>query len=315
VLNAASAYPTLRDGGARIGLIGIGSLGAAIGRRLLSCELALVVWNRSSERLASLAVGGATVSTTVADLVRDVDVIIVCLSDVDAIRTVLLGASVDWVGAANRLVLNTSTIGADASESLEADFAAAGVDYLEMPVSGGPEGADGGTLAVYLGDVRSHRVIVEQVVAALAGTVIRCSSNCAAQQLKVLNNLCEAINLWGAAEVVALGRRLGLSLDDLHTGLTSGRGDSRYLRVLLEYLRAQPAKVAVSLAIRAKDLQLAESLAGTLPPLSTLTKELFGEAGKTLGMSADQCEYFVHLIDKPTEPRFTKAIAADLMLA
>lgn len=277
-------------GGDWIGLIGAGSLGAAIGKRLLVGGCSLLVWNRSSYRLTPLVNAGARVANSVSELVREVSVIVVCLSDVDSIRSVLLDGSVNWKGVKDRLVLNTSTVGAKASEALENDFAALSVHYLEMPVSGGPEGAASGTLAAYLGRVPAHHNVVERLAAVLANNVIRCVANRDAQQLKVLNNLCEAINLWGAAETFAIGRRLGLSTDDLSAGLTGGRGDSRYLRVLLDHVRTQPAEVAVSLAIRTKDLQLAEDLAGVLPPLSTLAKALFDEAGAALGSSMDQCK-------------------------
>jgi len=311
-LQGACAPSASRDASAPIGLIGAGSLGAAIGLRLLGCQGSLVAWNRSPARLAPLAAAGVQVATTVTALARRATVIVVCLSDADAIRAVLLDGSVDWSRLSHRLVLNTSTIGAEASEALEADFAAAGVDYLDMPVSGGPEGAASGTLAVYVGDVRAHQGIVGRLVSALAGRVIRCKSNQDAQRLKVLNNLCEAINLWGAAEAIALGRQLGLSLDDLQEGLTGGRGDSRYLRVLLEHLRTAPEHVAVSMAIRTKDLQLAERLAGTpgsLPPLARLTKSLFDEAGEALGTFVDQCECLSYLTDGGAEARRVQTAA------
>jgi 3-hydroxyisobutyrate dehydrogenase-like beta-hydroxyacid dehydrogenase len=298
-----------RCGGDWIGLVGAGSLGSAIGKRLLASNCSLLVWNRSSYRLTPLANAGARVASSVPELVQEVSVIVVCLSDVDSIRSVLLDGCVNWTGVKDRLVLNTSTVGAKASEALENDFAVLGVHYLEMPVSGGPEGAASGTLAAYLGRVPAHHNVVERLVAVLAKNVIRCADNRDAQQLKVLNNLCEAINLWGAAETFALGRRLGLSTDDLSAGLTGGRGDSRYLRVLLDHVRTQPTEVAVSFAIRTKDLQLAEDLAGVLPPLSNLTKALFDETGAVLGGSMDQCkclervtEICSKLHDLSTEP-------------
>lgn len=304
MLNPAAVPAESGRPDAAIGLVGAGSLGVAIGRRLLGRGLPLVAWNRSPARLQQLATAGAVLAEAVGGLLRDSDVVIVCLSDADAIRAVLLDDALHWSGLGRRLVLNTSTVGAEASQSLEAAFAAIGVEYADLPVSGGPEGAASGTLAAYVAPAKLHADTVERIVAALAGTVIRCRDNRTAQQLKVLNNLCEAINLWGAAEAIALGRRLGLSVDELSAGLTGGRGDSRYLRVLLDHMRTQPVDVAVSLAIRIKDLELAEQLAGKLPPLSALTKALFNDTSEVLGSSVDQCACLARLAMPHVEQHF-----------
>ncbi len=275
-----------------VGLIGVGSLGGAIGARLMEKRFRVAAWNRSPEKLSALASAGAIISPSAASVFCEAQTVFVCLSDAEATCAALLAPSVTTKLRRPSLVVNTSTIGASASSMLSQEFRHLGIEYLEMPVSGGPEGAANGTLAAYLAPIPPGHNQIEEMVRAIASTVIRCSSNERAQQVKVLNNLCEAINLWGSAEAIALGLRHGISLAELHCGLTGGRGDSRYLRVLLERLRNRPPNVAVSMAIRTKDLGLAKEFAKELPPLSALTKTLFDATAAELGMAADQCDCF-----------------------
>lgn len=274
-----------------VGIVGLGAMGAAIAERLLAMGIVVRVWNRSRERLPPLEALGAVSVGSVSELVNGCAKVLSCLSDAAAVVQVFEG-----VGLAGSqrpcLLVNTGTVGPQASRQLEAMMELRGFRYIEMPVSGGPEGARGGTLTAYLGRSGFEGADISSLVFKLAKRVVACTGNTEAQQIKVLNNLCEAVNLWGAAEAFALGRRIGLSEEQLHSGLPAGRGDSRYLGVLLDHVHRQPEHASVSLAIRCKDLDLAAALvpSGCAEPAQlALVRSLFQRSMADLGAEADQC--------------------------
>lgn len=296
----------------RIGLVGIGTLGTAIGLRLCECGIELAVWNRSSYKTHDLSRQGATIAGSVLELLQGCRLVIVCLSDVQAFESAFAGSLESKVGG-QTILINTSTIGTLASCKLERMVRDAGLEYWDMPVSGGPQGARAGTLTAYIAERAVQNPQIGPLLHCLATRIVACRDNEAAQTMKVLNNLCEAVNLWGAAEAVALGRRVGFSDHELREGLPAGRGDSRYLRVLLDSLDANSEQVDVALSIRCKDLVLAAELGKEHDlvgfPLSEIVTSLFLRTAASFGSGADQCRCLdfveVRQVDEPGHGAFT----------
>jgi 3-hydroxyisobutyrate dehydrogenase len=266
-------------------------MGAAIVERMLDAAISVRIWNRSPHRLHPLAQKGAIISGDIAELIANSGIILVCLSDGASVREVF-----DRVYCSGeespRLLINLGTVGPRASCELSGFLTARGFQYLDLPVSGGPEGARAGSLTAYLGDAEHAAEDVRALIGTFSSRVVECSLNAQAQRMKVLNNLCEAVNLWGAAEAYALGRAVGFSDDALREGLPAGRGDSRYLRVLLDYVKSPPETADVSLSIRCKDLDLAAELVPEecrQPVLLSQIRRLFARASAEVGALEDQC--------------------------
>ena len=168
---------------------------------------------------------------------------------------------------------------------------AIGIDYLEAPVSGGPENARLGKLACIMSgseaQVEKHRELMAKFTASLH--YVGASGN--AQLIKVLNNLAESINLVGAAEVLATGLQAGLDLQTLHTVLPTMRGYSTYMGVLLDRLVNPREDVSFAVETRLKDLKLAHQVAGdyaTATPMGALAEQLFTLVLQQAGPLADQ---------------------------
>lgn len=274
-----------------ISLIGGGPLALAIGTRLCRSGMNLGCWNRTPAKLASLQRLGGNVAVTKAELFPHSRLLLICVSDASAVREIFLTPSIPEPAAPALRIVNLSTIGDQASGALERELSAAGFAYTDMPVSGGVEGALAGKLAAYVGRAPLGDPLFSQVLNHLVSAPVYLADNQMAQAMKVLNNLCEAINLWGAAEAVAIGQRFGFSIPELQRGLTCGRGDSAYLKLLLGRLAKPDEQVAVSLSTRQKDLHLALDLAARLeadaPVLATVS-HLFGQVSHACGANRDQ---------------------------
>src|SRR5579875_847642 len=128
----------------RIGVIGLGIMGAPMARNLLRAGHAVVVYGRTRARVAALLAAGATAAPSPAALAAEVDAVVTSLPDTPDVEAVYLGEQGVLAGARpGLLAIDTSRLAAQA--------AARGVAFLDAPVSGGEQGAIAGTLAIMVG--------------------------------------------------------------------------------------------------------------------------------------------------------------------
>ena len=135
-----------------ITLLGTGLMGAPLAQRLASQGHRVTVWNRHAERAQGLQ--GVAVVTDIVGAVRGAQLLVVALSDYDAIDAVLFAS-----GMASQLagltVLQMGTISPAQSRALERDLQAVAAGYLEAPVLGSIPEASAGTLMVMAGGERA----------------------------------------------------------------------------------------------------------------------------------------------------------------
>jgi 3-hydroxyisobutyrate dehydrogenase len=133
-----------------IALLGTGLLGGAIAERLHDNGLSIVAYNRTVSKTRSLQLQGIAVSANLEDAISRARGIILVLTDVGAIRSLLLNPSCS-PRLAGRTVIQMGTIGPDESLALQRDLGDFGADYLEAPVLGSLSEAKAGTLLVMVG--------------------------------------------------------------------------------------------------------------------------------------------------------------------
>ncbi|MED4590502.1 NAD(P)-dependent oxidoreductase [Priestia flexa] len=279
----------------QVGWIGTGALGSAIVKKI-SKSYQINVWNRTSKKANLLMDYGVKVYYDLNFLAKDCDVVFLCLKGEEVYTSVLFGKS----GLANHLspnsiVIDLSTINPSLSIYIYKELIKKNIHYIECPVSGGPEGALKGQLtAITAGDENKIREITP-IIEKFSSEIHFVGNTGKAQTIKVLNNLAESINLLGAAEVINMGVKLGFSPEILQNVLTTTRGYSVYMGVLLERILNPTSEISASLSIRLKDIELANSLATDIRqpiPLGSLSKELFKLSIVRCGEEADQTNCF-----------------------
>ena len=152
----------------RIGIAGIGRMGAAIGARLIKLGHDVHVWNRSPERAQSLVGKGARVATTAARLAEGCETVLTLLTDTAAIEAVYGGPEGLLSGdVRGRLFVEMSTVPSATERALEAKVRAAGAVLVECPVGGSAGPAREGKLLGLMGgadaDVTRARPVLEQL--------------------------------------------------------------------------------------------------------------------------------------------------------
>jgi L-threonate 2-dehydrogenase len=198
----------------RVGIIGVGNMGGAMAARLLSQGYLVAVHDIDAQCEAQAVSLGAMACATATGLASSSDVVIVAVVDAAQTNAVLFGphGAVASLAPGAAVMLCPTIAPADTERLVEA-LAERGLDWLDAPMSGGPERAREGQMSLMLACPNAvldrHRALVE----VLSSKVFHISERPGdGARTKLVNNLLAAINLAGAAEALALAERLGLSL-------------------------------------------------------------------------------------------------------
>jgi L-threonate 2-dehydrogenase len=204
--------PALGPTRRRVGVIGIGNMGFAIAARLLELGWPVAVRDIDAAREAAARSQGASVCNTPALLAAQSDCVIVCVVDAAQVEAVLFDPAVGVCAQAARpTVALCPTIGPADAAAVAQRLATHGFDCVEAPMSGGPVRARSGTMSLMVAcadDVFESQL---PLLTAVANPVFRIGPRIGdGARTKLVNNLLAAINLAGAAEALALARRVGL---------------------------------------------------------------------------------------------------------
>lgn len=257
----------------RIGFIGIGLMGLPMCRRLLAAGYPLTVWNRSPAKCAPLVAAGATLATSPAALTEACEVIMLCVTDTAAVEDVFRRADGIAAGLApGKTLIDFSSIDPAATRALAAVTRAAGVHWLDTPVSGGVVGAEAGSLVIMAGGDAEALEALRPLLAPLSQRVTHMGGSGAGQVTKICNQLIVAANAVLIAEAVALAERAGVDAGRLAPALAGGFADSKPFQLLAPRMSArqfEPVQWHVRTLL--KDLDMAGHLAarcGSPAPLA-----------------------------------------------
>lgn len=212
----------------RIGFTGVGAMGAPIVRNLLSAGHDVKIWGRSPAALEPLLEAGATRADELAD-VADQDVVLGCLLDGTAIEEVYLGGLLRHARP-GQLFADHGTYSPLLAQRVAAAFAERGAYYLDAPVSGGPMGAEAGTLVCAVGGDAAGVDQLRPIAEAYTQRVAHLGGPGRGLALKLINNFLVSINFVAAAETAWLIERLGLDPASAQAILYGGLADGATLR-------------------------------------------------------------------------------------
>lgn len=256
-------------------------MGAPMASNIVRAGLDLTVFDVRAEPAARLAAEGASVATSVAELGRTADVILLVVVDEAQADAVLLGGperpGVLQVAAPGSAVVVHSTIGPQACRRLAGLAAARGIDLLDAPISGGPSGARAGTLAVMVGGDEAALARWRFAIEPVSAEIVHVGGIGAGQLAKLANNMVLAITMQAVHEALTLGREAGIDPGALLQVLGSGAADSwtvRHWRDIGESARVYPGGAEGVAALTHKDLALALAAAehaGIDVPVTELT--------------------------------------------
>jgi len=265
--------------GAPLGFIGLGVMGAAMARNLIKGGFRVTVHNRSRGRADELVRDGALDGGSPAGVARASEVVLVCVPDTPDVERVLFGEDGVAQGLQpNAVVVDCSTISATATVEFAARLKERGAHMLDAPVSGGPKGAQDGTLSCMIG---GEAAIVERcmpVFQAVGKTFTHVGASGAGQACKSCNQMAIVGTLMAISEAFALAGKMNIDPYKVREALLGGSAQSFVLanhgKRLLDGALAPGFRAELML----KDIRLAMSAGrdtGTFMPVTALGAQLF----------------------------------------
>jgi 3-hydroxyisobutyrate dehydrogenase-like beta-hydroxyacid dehydrogenase len=261
----------------RIGLVGCGRMGRAIGRHLLAKGWPLTVTDVDPAARTILAERGATEAVSAREVAAASDLALVVVVDDAQVIEAMEGPEGAIRGAGpGTLLAVCASVRPDTCRSLAARGTDAGVQIIDVALARGERGAEAGELLLLCGGSAAVIDACRPAFEAFAADVCRIGEVGAGQVAKSVNN----ILLWACIradyEALQLGRALGVEPSDLRPALALGSGANRPLAEWGQHRLRWPAKdleVALALAEEAGlDLPFVRALA---PLMTSLTvKEL-----------------------------------------
>ena len=258
----------------QIGFIGLGIMGRGMVRNLLRAGFAVRVWNRTAAKMAEFVPAGATTATSPADLARQCDIIIICVSDTPDVQAVILGEHGVLAGApAGALVIDMSTISPQVTRQLAATLAQKGVHMLDAPISGGSEGAARGTLSIMVGGQADQVARAMPLFQAMGKAITHVGDHGTGQTVKLVNQILVVVNMLAVSEALLFAQAGGLDLSKALEAVSQGAAGSWMLSNRGPQVIARDWRPGFTVDLQQKDLRLVLQAADQMgiPLLGTST--------------------------------------------
>lgn len=248
-----------------IGFIGLGVMGEPICRNLVKKSgRRVLAFDLSAEPLARLRGEGAEAATTVAEVLKQSDLVFLCLPSAKHVRAVFEGEGILKNVRTRQVIVDLGTSSVSQTRDFAGQLAAKGASWVDAPIARTRQAAQDGTLSVMVGTTGPLYAAIEPLIRCFATDVTLCGDIGAGQVTKILNNmvLFETVN--ALAEAVAVARRNGVDAKLLLETLSKGSADSFALRNhgMKAILPGVFPERAFSTEYALKDLSYALELAG-----------------------------------------------------
>ena len=266
-----------------IGWIGLGTMGIPMSKRLLEAGYPVMVYNRTRGKENAFSEHSVTVVSSPAELIRQTGIVIIMVSDDNAIREIFTGTSgLLSAGVKDKIIINMSTVSPEISREMAAICLEQGNQYLDAPVSGSVKQAETGTLVVMVGGEEDVFQQAKPVLDHLSKLTLRVGSYGAGNSAKLAVNALLGIMSQGLAEVVLFAQSNGIVTDDLLNIINNSAMGNTYLKIKGDAILQNNYKAAFALKHIAKDLRLARQ-SGLNTPLGETVLNTFQDAEAEYG--------------------------------
>ncbi len=266
----------------KIGIVGTGMLGEAVGLHLLDVGYEIIVFNRSNEKTKNLKKNGATVVESPKEVAKNTDLVITVVKDADAVNDVIFGDYGILAGNHEGMcIADMSTVNPNSTKEISEKVIATGTDYLEIPVMGGPNVAIDGKLVLMASGEKEIFEKFKQIFDSIAEQSFYLGNTGTAHSIKLAMNLQISMLALSLSEGITLTKKAGfdpeiflkiLNSTYFKTGMSEGKA---YKMIKESY------EPTFTLANLKKDLDTindaAESCNAELP-MAKLARKIYSDA-------------------------------------
>lgn len=198
----------------QLAFLGLGVMGAPMAKNLFSAGCSIKGWNRTpnSSGVKYLQQNSSLqIVETIAETVKDAEIIFTCLSDVPDVEEVLLSdEGVIYSAQPNTLIVDFSTIGSKAAQHLAHKLSPLKMRFLDAPVSGGDIGAQEGSLTIMVGGSETDFAECEPYLQIVGKNITHCGGIGSGQAVKLCNQVLASLHMVALCEAMQLAEIQGI---------------------------------------------------------------------------------------------------------
>jgi 3-hydroxyisobutyrate dehydrogenase-like beta-hydroxyacid dehydrogenase len=207
-----------------LGFIGVGRMGSLMAGRFLEAGHALSIFDTDETAMARLEQRGAVRAPSPAAVASAAETVFVSLPTPDIVHAVALSASGIIAGSTVRTFIDLSTTGPAVAKVVAEALKARGITAVDAPVSGGPSGAEKGTLAVMVAGPRELAAELRPLFNVIGKVFFIGEMPGMGQTMKLVNNLLSASAIAITSEAMVLGVKAGLDPTIMIDVINAGSG-------------------------------------------------------------------------------------------
>jgi 2-hydroxy-3-oxopropionate reductase len=261
-----------------VGFIGLGIMGGPMAANLVKAGFDVIGYNRNPEPTQRLVEQGGRGADSLAEAVRDADVVVTMLPDSSDVEAVALGEDGIYAHAKpGTLHLDMSSIRPDVATQVAEAGKERGIRVLDAPVSGGEQGAIDATLSIMAGGDPTDFADARPVLEAVGGTVVHVGPVGAGQTVKAANQLIVAGTIELVAEAIVFLEAYGVDMEAAIKVLAGGLAGNAILERKAPGMLARDFTPGFRIELHHKDMGIVTSAAreaGVVVPLGAVVAQL-----------------------------------------
>ena len=265
-----------------VAFIGLGIMGGPMAGHLVNAGFDVVGYNRSQPKIDELIAAGGKGANSIADAVREADVVAVMVPDSPDVREVLAGEGGVFENAKpGTLIIDFSSIRPDVTVELAEQAVAQGFRLIDAPVSGGEAGAINAALSIMVGGTAEDFADAQPILDVVGKTVVHVGPNGSGQTVKAANQLIVAANIQVLAEAVIFLEAYGVDTAAALKVLGGGLAGSKVLDQKGQKMLDRSFDPGFRIELHHKDLGIVTSAAreaGVVIPVGALLGQLMASA-------------------------------------
>jgi 3-hydroxyisobutyrate dehydrogenase len=281
--------------GCTVGFVGLGNMGRPMALRLAQAgyQLRLVDARPEVAREVAAECGGIACES-VAQLGPGLDALVLMLPDGKTVRRVVVDEGLAHRLPRGSVVIDMGSCEPSGTARLGEELAAAGIDVVDAPVSGGVPRARTGELTIMAGGSADAVERCRPVLSAMGSRIYDTGPLGSGQAMKSLNNFVSAVGLMATCEAVVIGRHFGLDPQVIAEVLNGSTGRNNTTEhKLRQFILSGTFASGFSLDLMVKDLGIAAGVAhesGVRTLLADQCVEMWRAAQQALGPGRDHTE-------------------------
>ena len=266
----------------KIAFIGLGIMGSPMAVHLAEAGHEVTGYNRSPEKAKPLVDAGGRAADSVAEAVKDAEIVCVMVPDSPDVQQVLAGEGGVFDNAPQgALVIDFSSIRPDVTVELARQARERGLRLLDAPVSGGEAGARNAVLSIMVGGDAADFAEAGPVFDAVGKTVVHVGPSGSGQTVKAANQLIVAANIQALGEAVVFLEAYGVDTTAALEVLGGGLAGSKVLDQKKQNMLDRSFQPGFRIELHHKDMGIVTAAAreaGVVVPLGSLVAQLMASA-------------------------------------